>query len=409
MTGVPSARARPRLTVLNTHLAGTQVVLHGAAATIGRSAECDIRLDVASISRVHARVEEMDGHFFAADMGSRNGIRIGNQQVGRGELHDGNLLTVGQVQLRFEYPGAPAAQPPPDASSVGAAVAKPLTGTDVISAARATALAADAQGNGGEAKQRVGLNLRLVVLLVLAVTISAGLGLAMVRYLSRNSADAPKEFAPLLIRVGESKWVRIGGIGRFSQGAISVEEEGIVGVRKVRDAAEIVITGKSGGSTTVTIRGERRVGWFRALVRGRIEDPLVDLTYDRLTMPERLRVGREFVEAARLFEAENRPYRAMQEYRKAAAVLKPLEQGDLYREAKQGISGTGRTVDALWEQLSSDIGVALRNNNYRRARELIEEVLVLIPDTNDWRHQKVAAKKRQLLGEDTARAKRRGR
>ena len=415
MTDAQPGNVRPGFVVLNTHLRGRQYVLSGRAATIGRGQECDILLDLASVSRAHARVEEVNGRFFALDLGSRNGIRLGDQRVTKAELRNGDVLTVGEVQLRFERSTVRTAHPPAQMTPGDQAISRPLTGTDVITAARSGA----APGPPGvepsaateEVKPHVGLNIKLLVMILLVLVISVGAGVALVRYLGTSSPTGPIGLPTKLIRVRENRWIPLRGLGRFSQGGITVQDKGIVKIRKLRDAAEIVVTGESGGTTAVTVSGERRSASFRVLVRGRLEDPLEEFTYVHFSAEERHRMAREFLEVAQVFEKEGRAYLAMQEYQKAIATLKPLEQGDLYLAAKQGVSRAKHAVAECWQVLRSEIRVAVGNNNYDRVRELCEEVLVLIPDSNDWRYQKIEAAKQELRRREMAktRARKRGR
>lgn len=55
----------------------------------------------ASVSRMHARLEHVDGAWSVADTGSRNGLFVGGQRVQRAELVDGAEFTLGEVLLRF--------------------------------------------------------------------------------------------------------------------------------------------------------------------------------------------------------------------------------------------------------------------------------------------------------------------
>jgi pSer/pThr/pTyr-binding forkhead associated (FHA) protein len=72
---------------------------------IGRSPECDLVLSDDAISREHAAFERRWQGVFVRDLGSKNGIEIDGKKV-RDEqrIHDGELLTVGSVQLRVDDP-----------------------------------------------------------------------------------------------------------------------------------------------------------------------------------------------------------------------------------------------------------------------------------------------------------------
>ena len=72
-----------------------------AGMELGRSAECALHLRDASVSRRHARIERADGAWSISDLGSRNGLRVAGERVGRAELTDGCELQVGEVLVRF--------------------------------------------------------------------------------------------------------------------------------------------------------------------------------------------------------------------------------------------------------------------------------------------------------------------
>ena len=76
--------------------------------TLGREPECDIALSWdAQVSRVHAQLECVGGHWTLVDDGlSRNGSFVGGERVaGRRRLADGDSLRLGRTQLVFRIPG----------------------------------------------------------------------------------------------------------------------------------------------------------------------------------------------------------------------------------------------------------------------------------------------------------------
>lgn len=81
--------------------------------TIGRDTGCDLRLELPDISRCHARVYPDGECWVLEDCGSRNGIFLNGERVGRRELQDGDLFRIGEVALRFN-----GALPPPDLGNV---------------------------------------------------------------------------------------------------------------------------------------------------------------------------------------------------------------------------------------------------------------------------------------------------
>ena len=83
---------------------GDEVVLLPLAADlmhIGRSPAADIVLDDASVSRRHALVARRGERTVILDDRSLNGVTVNGTRVSEAELHDGDTVAVGRVQLRF--------------------------------------------------------------------------------------------------------------------------------------------------------------------------------------------------------------------------------------------------------------------------------------------------------------------
>ena len=75
-----------------------RVPLDRTETIIGRDPRCDIVLADDSASRRHARIARNDGGFFEiADLGSRNGILVGDERVDRMTLLDGDSFVVGDT------------------------------------------------------------------------------------------------------------------------------------------------------------------------------------------------------------------------------------------------------------------------------------------------------------------------
>lgn len=69
---------------------------------IGRSKDNELNLDDTSISRRHAEIHRnSDGSFEIIDMNSMNGVYINNEKVGKAELHEGDVLEIGDFFLHF--------------------------------------------------------------------------------------------------------------------------------------------------------------------------------------------------------------------------------------------------------------------------------------------------------------------
>jgi pSer/pThr/pTyr-binding forkhead associated (FHA) protein len=76
--------------------------LDGKSVVIGRSAECDLRLQHRSVSRRHARLFLTDGDWFLSDLRSTNGTLVNGKRIANRWLKSGDLIRIGAYGLRFE-------------------------------------------------------------------------------------------------------------------------------------------------------------------------------------------------------------------------------------------------------------------------------------------------------------------
>ncbi len=98
--------------------------------TVGRDESCDVALaHDDEVSRLHAELERVGGHWVLADHGlSRNGTFLnGERLLGEKALHDGDTLRFGGTQMLFRSPAELTARPTRPAA--GAPVAESLTPT----------------------------------------------------------------------------------------------------------------------------------------------------------------------------------------------------------------------------------------------------------------------------------------
>jgi len=73
------------------------------ATTIGRAAECELRLDDTYVSQQHARIFDRNGNWYVEDLGSTNGTYVNEQKlVAPAMLTPGDTVRVGttKVELR---------------------------------------------------------------------------------------------------------------------------------------------------------------------------------------------------------------------------------------------------------------------------------------------------------------------
>lgn len=81
---------------------GTQYPLTKTAVCIGRSVDNDIRFANDSISSHHAEIHRRRaGDVYVVDLGSSNGVYVNEAKVDQIQLHDGDVIELGEVRLRF--------------------------------------------------------------------------------------------------------------------------------------------------------------------------------------------------------------------------------------------------------------------------------------------------------------------
>lgn len=81
---------------------GRAVPVTTARVVIGRSRECDLRLDDANASRRHCEVVQEGVTTWALhDLGSTNGTELNGERVDRAPLDDGDRITVGSTTIVF--------------------------------------------------------------------------------------------------------------------------------------------------------------------------------------------------------------------------------------------------------------------------------------------------------------------
>jgi FHA domain len=75
----------------------------GRRATIGRTPENDIQIDVSSVSRNHAVMLCDDGKCYVEDLNSTNGVKVNGRRIDRQLLHDGDVVTIGVTDFTYQY------------------------------------------------------------------------------------------------------------------------------------------------------------------------------------------------------------------------------------------------------------------------------------------------------------------
>jgi FhaA, N-terminal domain/FHA domain len=97
----PPSAPPPVEDIVTLSLDGRQLKVARQRTVIGRSRECEVRLDDANVSRRHCEVVEGVDGWALVDLGSTNGTELNGRRVDRAELSDGDTITVGGSDLIF--------------------------------------------------------------------------------------------------------------------------------------------------------------------------------------------------------------------------------------------------------------------------------------------------------------------
>jgi pSer/pThr/pTyr-binding forkhead associated (FHA) protein len=81
---------------------GVPFTLTQKRVVIGRGEECDLPINDTSVSRVHAEIRAADdGRYEIMDLGSSNGVRVNGVELKRSLLDAGDIIELGDVQLKY--------------------------------------------------------------------------------------------------------------------------------------------------------------------------------------------------------------------------------------------------------------------------------------------------------------------
>ncbi len=81
---------------------GQRYRLESDSTVLGRHPECDIVLDVAAVSRQHAKIYSDSGGFFVEDLKSRNGTFVNGREVqGRTAIGEGDRVKICDIDFLF--------------------------------------------------------------------------------------------------------------------------------------------------------------------------------------------------------------------------------------------------------------------------------------------------------------------
>jgi transcriptional regulator with GAF, ATPase, and Fis domain len=97
------AAPRPHPRVEWTDSAGDHSLVLTERALVGSAQKAGVVVTDATVSRIHAELEEVDGHLWVRDLGSRNGTYVEGIQVQSARIPDGGRVRVGATDLRVRY------------------------------------------------------------------------------------------------------------------------------------------------------------------------------------------------------------------------------------------------------------------------------------------------------------------
>ena len=100
---------------------GPTVVLQRPIYLVGRHPECDLRFELAKVSRRHCCFALAYDRLVVRDLGSRNGVRVNGREVKETQLFRGDEVAIGPLIFRVEQEVEPGS-----ASAGGPKAALPL-------------------------------------------------------------------------------------------------------------------------------------------------------------------------------------------------------------------------------------------------------------------------------------------
>ncbi len=114
-----------KLVVLTQSMAGRSVELTAERTTVGRVEENAFQIAEPSVSSRHAEILLRGSDIVVKDLGSTNGTFINGEKITEAVLKPGQTLRFGNIELKLDVPGAPAAPAPAPAAHAPAAAPPP--------------------------------------------------------------------------------------------------------------------------------------------------------------------------------------------------------------------------------------------------------------------------------------------
>jgi hypothetical protein len=99
--GEGPASCHARLLIMRGPKAGTQYLLEKSVTSAGRSPDCDIYLDDATVSRRHVEFRVQNGRVKVVDLDSLNQTYVNQDAINSALLSDGDEIQIGKFRLVF--------------------------------------------------------------------------------------------------------------------------------------------------------------------------------------------------------------------------------------------------------------------------------------------------------------------
>ena len=97
----PKGAGQPCLVIISGAEMGRRIDLTNEEVSIGRSEQCTVCVNSDLVSRRHAVINRILGHYIVVDLKSSNGTFVNDQRIERAELKDGDLLRTGKTVLKY--------------------------------------------------------------------------------------------------------------------------------------------------------------------------------------------------------------------------------------------------------------------------------------------------------------------
>lgn len=100
---MPETLPQPATLLVKLHGQGSRhIELTQETLTIGRKADNTLVIEDAAVSAHHARIVKIQAVFFLEDLMSTNGTTINGRPITRHQLHDADVIAIGQHRLVFQ-------------------------------------------------------------------------------------------------------------------------------------------------------------------------------------------------------------------------------------------------------------------------------------------------------------------